>query len=117
MIFSCEDQIEMESFINTLKLITHHEDLNKKYIKIKEIYRGKQSHLYLGKNIETKEQVVIKQIDQNSLDKSKRYETVLWERDIIFFLKKISHPNIVKVYDYFRTEESFFFYFRIYSEW
>ena len=109
MIFTSEDQIEMESFINTLKLITHQEDLNKKYIKIKEIYRGKQSHLYLGKNIETKEQVVIKQIDQNCLDKSKRYETVLWERDIIFFLKKISHPNIVKVYDYFRTEESFFF--------
>ena len=109
MIFTSEDQIEMESFINTLKLITHQEDLNKKYIKIKEIYRGKQSHLYLGKNIETKEQVVIKQIDQNCLDKSKRYETVLWERDIIFFLKKISHPNIVKVYDYFRTVDCFYF--------
>ena len=109
MIFSSEDQIEMESFITTLKLIINHENLDKKYIKIKEIYRGSQSHLYLGKNIETNEKVVIKQIDQNLLDKSSRYETVLWERDIIFFLKKISHPNIVKVHDYYRTEESFYF--------
>ncbi len=109
MIFSSEDQIEMESFITTLKLIINHENLDKKYIKIKEIYRGSQSHLYLGKNIETNEKVVIKQIDQNYLDKSSRYETVLWERDIIFFLKKIPHPNIVKVHDYYRTEESFYF--------
>ena len=109
MIFSSEEQIKMESFITTLKLIINHENLDKKYIKIKEIYRGSQSHLYLGKNIETNEKVVIKQIDQNFLDKSSRYETVLWERDIIFFLKKISHPNIVKVHDYYRTEESFYF--------
>ena len=109
MIFSSEEQIKMESFITTLKLIINHENLDKKYIKIKEIYRGSQSHLYLGKNIETNEKVVIKQIDQNYLDKSSRYETVLWERDIIFFLKKIPHPNIVKVHDYYRTEESFYF--------
>ena len=109
MIFSSEEQIKMESFITTLKLIINHENLDKKYIKIKEIYRGSQSHLYLGKNIETNEKVVIKQIDQNFLDKSSTYETVLRERDIIFFLKKISHPNIVKVHDYYRTEESFYF--------
>ena len=109
MIFSCEDQIEMESFINTLKQIINNEELDSKYIKIKEIYRGSQSHLFLGKNKETNDQVVIKQIDQNTLDKSTRYETVLWERDIVYFLKKINHPNIVKVYDFYRTLESFYF--------
>ncbi len=109
MIFSSEDQIEMESFINTLKQIINNEELDAKYIKIKEIYRGSQSHLFLGKNKETNNQVVIKQIDQNTLDKSTRYETVLWERDIVYFLKKIPHPNIVKVYDFYRTLESFYF--------
>ena len=109
MIFSSEDQIEMESFINTLKQIIHNEELDSKYIKIKEIYRGNQSHLFLGKNKETNDQIVIKQIDQNTLDKSSKYETVLWERDIVYFLKKISHPNIVKVYDFYRTLESFYF--------
>ena len=109
MIFSSEDQIEMESFINTLKQIINNEELDSKYIKIKEIYRGNQSHLFLGKNKETNDQIVIKQIDQNTLDKSSKYETVLWERDIVYFLKKISHPNIVKVYDFYRTLESFYF--------
>ena len=109
MIFSSEDQIEMESFINTLKQIINNEELDAKYIKIKEIYRGSQSHLFLGKNKETNNQVVIKQIDQNSLDKSTRYETVLWERDIVSFLKKINHQNIVKVYDFYRKLERFYF--------
>ena len=109
MIFSTESQIEMESFIYKLKHLIKNEELNKKYIKIKEIYRGSQSKIFLGKNTETNEQIVIKQIDQNYLDKNTRYETVLWERDIIFFLKKINHPNIVKVYDYFRTVDCFYF--------
>ena len=109
MIFSSESQIDMESFIYKLKHFIKNEDLDKKYIKLKEIYRGSQSKIFLGKNTETNEQIVIKQIDQNYLDKNKRYETVLWERDIILFFKKITHPNIVKVYDYFRTVDCFYF--------
>ena len=89
----------MRSFIHELQLLTNHRELEDKYQKLKEIYRGSMSQLFLGKNIEDNSQVAIKQVSLNSLDKKKSYETILWENDILKFLQKSSHPNIVKTYD------------------
>ena len=51
----------------------------------------------------------IKQVSLNSLDKKKSYETILWENDILKFLQKSFHPNIVKTYDIYRNQDFFFF--------
>lgn len=109
MIFSSQDQLEMSSFLHKLQILTGHKELSDKYLKLKEIYRGSMSRLYLGKNIQTNEQVAIKQVNLNACDKKKSYETILWENDIMKFLQKTSHPNIVKTYDLYRTQDYFFF--------
>ena len=109
IIFSSQDEIEMRSFIHELQLLTNHRELEDKYQKLKEIYRGSMSQLFLGKNIEDNSQVAIKQVSLNSLDKKKSYETILWENDILKFLQKSSHPNIVKTYDIYRNQDFFFF--------
>ena len=109
IIFSSQDEIEMRSFIHELQLLTNHRELEDKYQKLKEIYRGSMSQLFLGKNIEDNSQVAIKQVSLNSLDKKKSYETILWENDILKFLQKSFHPNIVKTYDIYRNQDFFFF--------
>ena len=67
------------------------------------------SQLFLGKNIEDNSQVAIKQVSLNALDRKKSYETILWENDILKFLQKSPHPNIVKTYDIYRNQDFFFF--------
>ena len=109
IIFSSQDQIEMSSFLHELQLLTNHKELEDKYQKLKEIYRGSMSQLFLGKKIEDNSQVAIKQISLNALDRKKSYETILWENDILKFLQKSPHPNIVKTYDIYRNQDFFFF--------
>ena len=109
IIFSSQDQIEMSSFLHELQLLTNHKELEDKYQKLKEIYRGSMSQLFLGKNIEDNSQVAIKQVSLNALDRKKSYETILWENDILKFLQKSPHPNIVKTYDIYRNQDFFFF--------
>ena len=109
IIFSSQDQIEMSSFLHELQLLTNHKELEDKYQKLKEIYRGSMSQLFLGKNIEDNSQVAIKQVSLNALDRKKSYETILWENDILKFLQKSPHPNIVKTYDIYRNQDFFLF--------
>ena len=112
IIFSSEEKIEMISFISTLKRITTDiKNINylKKYHKIKEIYHKDSRKLFLGCNTKTEEQITIKQINFEMFSKKKSYEIVLWENDTMKYLKKINHPNIIKIYDVFHTKNSFYF--------
>ena len=112
IIFSSEEKIEMISFISTLKQITNDNKNNiflKKYHKIKEIYHKDSRKLFLGCNTKNEEQITIKQIEYENFQKKKSYEIILWENDTMKYLKKINHPNIIKIYDVFHTKNSYYF--------
>ena len=64
---------------------------------------GSYSIVYLGQNDETKQPVAIKVITRKSLVDNYMYETLLSEIEI---LKKLDHPNIVRLYDVLNTSNN-----------
>ena len=109
IIFSSQDHLHMKSFLNKLQIITEHKEIETKYEKEKEIYRGSMSSLFLGKDLTNGNKVAIKQVNLNACDKRQSYETILWENDLMKFLQKTSHPNIVKTFDIYRNNDYFLF--------
>ena len=63
------------------------------YEKIKEIGTGGDSRIFLVKNKETKIKYALKEIDKNSIHDKSQYQNEIEN------LKKLSHPNIIKLYE------------------
>lgn len=111
IIFSSQDELEMSFFIMTLKgIITkYNKNIDELYFRSREIFRGPYSQILLGKNIKTNESIVIKQIKHSAICKTKNYQLALWERDILRFVQQYPHSNVGKIYDLYRTCDSFYF--------
>ncbi len=73
-----------------------------KYTMGKEIGRGGFSIVYEATSKETGEQVAVKVIDKNKQDDE---QIVLLQREISI-MRKLDHPNIVKLYDVFDEEKT-----------
>ena len=56
--------------------------------------------VYLGREIETTEQVAVKVIDKKIFSNAYNVKNIQSEIDI---MKKVSHQNIVKLYDIYQT--------------
>lgn len=63
------------------------------YQLVKKIYQGMLSHIYIIKSKETQELYILKAIDKSQ------------SRCDADLIKRINHPNIVKVYDVFETDK------------
>jgi len=67
----------------------------------KRIGKGSYSRVYKGYNIDTKEKVAIKEVDLDITEHMKKF--MVREIDV---LKKMSHPNIVKLLDVIENNET-----------
>ena len=67
----------------------------------KRIGKGSYSRVYKGYNIDTKEKVAIKEVDLDITEHMKKF--MVREIDV---LKKMSHPNIVKLLDVVENNET-----------
>ena len=62
--------------------------------------QGSYAMVYLGREIETTEQVAVKVIDKKIFSNAYNVKNIQSEIDI---MKKVSHQNIVKLYDIYQT--------------
>lgn len=75
------------------------------YIIDKTIGQGTYGKVKLGFHAQTKEKVAIKVIDKSTIENDRQVKRIQKE---IRFLKLLSHPNIVKIYDVLETETHIF---------
>jgi len=90
--------------------VTHHLFINeinfspeKKYKIISNIGQGSYGNVFLAYNIYTKEKVAIKKI-YKTLDIINESEII----NEIEILKKLNHPNIVKILEFYKTDEAYY---------
>lgn len=67
--------------------------------------QGSYATVYLGKHIETNEQVAIKVIDKRIFSNAYNVKNIQSEIDI---MKKVCHENIVQLYDIYQTTNNMY---------
>jgi calcium-dependent protein kinase len=75
----------------------------KKYKMINSIGQGSFGNVYLAENIYSKEKVAIKKL-YKTLDITTESEII----NEIEILKKLNHPNIVKVLEFYKTDQAYY---------
>ena len=86
-------------FINELR-----DNPTKNYIKLKKIGTGSYGTVYLARNKYNDELVAIKEIPKTSEDLLSDGEIM----DEINILKKLDHPDIVRILEFYNTEEKYY---------
>ena len=91
--------ISNKLFINEVKDIP-----NKKYKILAKLGTGAYGTVYLAQNILTKTNYAMKRIDKNSEDLLMDNEII----DEINILKKLDHPDIVKIIEFYNTNDAYY---------
>lgn len=86
-------------FVNEVKGLP-----NKKYKIISKIGTGAYGTVFLAENLLTKANVAMKKIDKSAEDLLEDNEI----KDEIEILKKLDHPNIVKILEFYNTPDSYY---------
>ena len=86
-------------FINEVKEVPH-----KKYKILSKLGTGAYGTVYLAQNVLTKINVAMKRIDKDSEDLLTDNEIM----DEIEILKKLAHPDIVKIIEFYNTRDAYY---------
>ena len=98
-----KDELKIKVSINSL--VNETQGLpTKKYKVTNKIGEGSYGAVYLAHNIYTKQKVAIKRIVKNDENKIDELEL----KNEIDILKKLSHPNILKIIEFYSSEHSYY---------
>ena len=98
-----KDELKIKVSINSL--VNETQGLpTKKYKVTNKIGEGSYGAVYLAHNIYTKQRVAIKRIVKNDENKIDELEL----KNEIDILKKLSHPNILKIIEFYSSEHSYY---------
>jgi len=86
-------------FINEVREVPH-----KKYKILSKLGAGAYGTVYLAQNVLTKNNVAMKRIDKDSEDLLTDNEIM----DEIDILKKLDHPDIVKIIEFYNTRDAYY---------
>ena len=86
-------------FINEVREVPH-----KKYKILSKLGAGAYGTVYLAQNVLTKNNVAMKRIDKDSEDLLTDNEII----DEIEILKKLDHPDIVKIIEFYNTRDAYY---------
>ena len=98
-----KDELKIKVSINTL--VNETQGLpTMKYKVTNKIGEGSYGAVYLAFNLYTKQKVAIKRIVKNEENKIDELELI----NEINILKKLSHPNILKIIEFYQSEHSYY---------
>ncbi len=98
-----KDELKIKVSINTL--VNETQGLpTKKYKVTNKIGEGSYGAVYLAHNLYTKQKVAIKRIIKNDENKIDELEL----KNEIDILKRLSHPNILKIIEFYSSEHSYY---------
>ena len=89
---------------NRLFISELYDNPEKKYKIIEKIGTGSYGQVYLAENIFTKESIAMKEIKKSTEDLLSDGEIM----DEINILKNLDHPDIVRIMEFYNTEQSYF---------
>lgn len=69
---------------------------------LKEISEGGMGRIFIAKDLELREEIVLKFLKKNLIEDKKMLEKF---KEEVRITRKLSHPNIVKIYDFWEVDE------------
>ena len=103
--FYVENSCKLDSWLNCLSEVALMDSFEEEYVIIKDIDSGHFGSVSLCRCVETHQEYAVKIIKRTTLCNKKSLNQLYNE---ISILKRIDHPNIIKLYKVFQNSESIF---------